>query len=151
MGTGDMTRFEGKTIVVTGAGSGIGAASVRRLHAEGAAVVGIDLKQADVEKVLGELRGGRALALAANVADRAQVEAAVAAAIERFGDLYGLVNSAGVRGVGSVLDFDDDAWRRVMSVNLDGTFLMCQAFARHMQKSANPGAIVNITSAAGIM
>jgi NAD(P)-dependent dehydrogenase (short-subunit alcohol dehydrogenase family) len=151
MGTDAMKRFEGKTIVITGAGSGIGAACVRRLHAEGAAVVGIDLKLADVEKVIFELTGGRALAVGANVADRAQVEAAVSTAVERFGTLYGLVNSAGVRGVGTVLDFDDDAWRRVLSVNLDGTFLMCQAFARQLQKSANPGAIVNITSAAGIM
>ena len=146
-----MKRFEGKTVLVTGAGSGIGAACVRRLHAEGAAVVGVDVNQADVEKVLAGLRGGQMLALAANVADRAKVEAAVSAAVERFGNLYGMVNCAGVRGVGSVLDFEDEAWRKVMSVNLDGTFLICQAFARQLQKAGQPGAIVNISSAAGIM
>jgi NAD(P)-dependent dehydrogenase (short-subunit alcohol dehydrogenase family) len=146
-----MKRFEGKTILVTGAGSGIGAACVRRLHAEGAAVVGVDVNQADVERVLAELSGGQTLALAANVADRAKVEAAVSAAVDRFGNLYGMVNCAGIRGVGSVLDFEDEAWRKVMSVNLDGTFLICQAFARQLQKAGQPGAIVNISSAAGIM
>jgi meso-butanediol dehydrogenase/(S,S)-butanediol dehydrogenase/diacetyl reductase len=147
----NMKRFEGKTVVVTGAGSGIGAACVRRLHAEGAAVVAVDVNQAEVDKLAASLGGGNVLPLAADVVDRASVEAVITAAVERFGNLYGLVNSAGVRGVGNVLDFDDEAWRKVMSVNLDGTFRTCQIVARALQKSGKPGAIVNITSAAGIM
>jgi meso-butanediol dehydrogenase / (S,S)-butanediol dehydrogenase / diacetyl reductase len=145
-------RFEGKTIVVTGAGSGIGASSVRRLHDEGAAVVAIDLRQAVAQDTVTALgAGAKAIALGADVSQRAQVEAAMAAAAARFGDsLYGLVNCAGVRGVGTVLDFDDDHWRRVMSINLDGTFLMCQAFARCLRQVDKPGAIVNFSSLAGI-
>lgn len=148
----DTKRFEGKTIVVTGAGSGIGAACVRRLHEEGAAMVAVDVKQADVEKVVAGLGGGaQLLAMTADVSDRTKVEAVMAAAVERLGSLYGLVNCAGVRGVGNVLDFDDEAWRKVLAVNLDGTFRTCQAFARQLRKANTPGAIVNITSAAGIM
>jgi meso-butanediol dehydrogenase/(S,S)-butanediol dehydrogenase/diacetyl reductase len=146
-----MKRFEGKTIVVTGAGSGIGAACVRRLHDEGASVVAVDVNRADLENVVAGLDAGKVLPIAADVVDRAQVESVVADGVQRFGSLYGLVNSAGVRGVGSVLDFDDEAWQKVMSVNLDATFRFCQAFARELRKAGKPGAIVNITSAAGIM
>ena len=145
-----MKRFEGKSVVITGAGSGIGAACVRRLHEEGAAVVAIDVNLAEAQKVVAGLgAGAKALALAADVADRAQVEAAIATAAQELGGLYGLVNCAGVRGVGSLLDFEDEAWRRVMSINLDGTFLTCQAFARELRKADKPGAIVNFSSLAG--
>lgn len=146
-----MKRFEGKTVVVTGAGSGIGAACARRLQSEGAAVVAVDVNQAQVDQVAAALVPDRVLALAADVVQRADVERVFAAAVERFGPLHGLVNSAGVRGVGSVLDFDDDAWHRVMSINLDGTFRTCQVFARALRDAGSPGAIVNITSAAGLM
>ena len=71
-------------------------------------------------------------------------------AVRRFGKLYGLVNSAGIRGVGNVLDLDPEAWRRVLSVNLDGTFNVCQAFARLVKEAQTPAAIVNLSSAAGI-
>lgn len=146
-----MKRFEGKTVVVTGAGSGIGAACVRRLHEEGAAVVAVDINQAEAEKTVASLgAGAKAIALGADVSDRARVQAVMSAAVERLGNLYGLVNCAGVRGVGTVLDFEDEAWRRVMSVNLDGTFRTCQAFAREVTKAGKPGAIVNLSSLAGI-
>ena len=146
-----MQRFEGKTVVVTGAGSGIGAACVRRLHADGAAVVAVDVNQAHVDQVAADLAGGRVLAMVADVVERADVERIFATAAEHFGNLYGLVHSAGVRGVGNILDFDDEAWRRVLSINLDGTFRTCQAFARALRDAGTPGAIVNITSAAGHM
>ena len=146
-----MKRFEGKTIVVTGAGSGIGQACVQRLYAEGAAVLAVDMNQANVEKVVAGLSGGgKALAMAADVSSRADVDAVMRAA-DGMGNLYGLVNSAGIRGVGTILDFEDEAWRKVLSVNLDGTFRTCQQFVRELQKTGHPGAIVNITSAAGLM
>ena len=146
-----MKRLEGRTVVVTGAGSGIGAACVRRLHAEGAAVVAVDVNQADVDRLVTELSTDNVLPVAADVVDREKVEAVIGAAVGHFGNLYGLVNCAGVRGVGNVLDFDDEAWRKVLSVNLDGTFRACQTFARELCKTGKPGAIVNISSAAGIM
>ena len=144
-------RFEGKTILVTGAGSGIGAACVRRLLAEGASVVAADVRKDDVDKVVANLgTGAKVVAVAVDVADREQVLAFVADAVARFGALHGLVNSAGIRGVGTVLDFEAEAWRRVLAVNLDGTFNACQAFARAVKAAGGPAAIVNVSSLAGI-
>jgi len=143
-----MQRFEGRTILVTGAASGIGAACVQRLAAEGAAVVAIDLRQNDVDRIA----GGRDLVwgVAADVADRTQVVGVVEQAARKFGNLYGLVNSAGIRGIGNLLDCEPEAWRRVLSVNLDGTFHTCQAFARALRAAQQPGAIVNVSSTSGI-
>lgn len=147
-----MNRFAGKTVVVTGAGSGIGAACVRRLHAEGASVVAADVRKQDVDKLADELGGGdRMHAAGLDVTDRESVTALMADAVKRFGNLHGLVNSAGIRGVGNILDFEEEAWRRVLAVNLDGTFHACQAFARALRDAHAPGAIVNITSGAGIV
>jgi len=146
-----MNRFDGRTILVTGAGSGIGAACVRRLFAEGASVVAADVRKEDVDKVVSEFGGSdRIYGVGVDVSDRNQVAAFVGRAVERFGKLYGLVNSAGIRGVGSVFDFEPEAWRRVLSVNLDGTFNTCQAFARTVKEANTPGAIVNVSSQAGI-
>ncbi len=143
-----MKRFEGRTILVTGAASGIGAACVQRLASEGAAVVAIDLRQDDVDTIA----AGRDLVwgVAADVADREQVVSVVEEAGRKFGNLYGLVNSAGIRGIGNLLDCEPEAWRRVLSVNLDGTFHTCQAFARALRALQQPGAIVNVSSTSGI-
>src|SRR5580700_8564495 len=102
-----MKRFEDKTIVVTGAGSGIGAACVRRLFAEGASIVAADIRKEEVDKVVSEFQGSnRIYGVAVDVSDRDQVAAFVSGATQRFGRLHGLVNSAGIRGVGNVLDVD---------------------------------------------
>ena len=146
-----MQRFEGKTIVVTGAGSGIGAATVRRLFAEGASIVAADVRQDAVDTVVAACGSSdRMYGVGVDIANRAQVAAFVSGAVQRFGTLHGLVNSAGIRGVGTVLDFEPEAWRQVLAVNLDGTFYVCQAFARAVQAAHTPGAIVNLSSAAGI-
>lgn len=147
-----MARFADKTILVTGAGSGIGAACARRLFEEGASIVALDVDEEHVREVVRGLGSSdRVYGAALDVADRAQVGAAVAGAVQRFGHLHGLVNSAGVRGVGTVADYDPETWRRVLSVNLDGTFHMCQFFVQALQAARRPGAIVNISSTAGIM
>jgi NAD(P)-dependent dehydrogenase (short-subunit alcohol dehydrogenase family) len=147
-----MKRFQGKTILITGGGSGIGAACVRRLFAEGAAVVAADLVQEDVDRVVDDCAGGdRIIGVRLDVADRSQVGAVIDAAVERFGALHGLVNSAGIRGLGTVLDTDPVAWQRVMAVNLDGTFHVCQAFANAARQAGTPGAIVNVSSSAGLV
>jgi NAD(P)-dependent dehydrogenase (short-subunit alcohol dehydrogenase family) len=151
MGVQQMQRFDDRAVVVTGAGSGIGAATVRRLFEEGASVVVVDWREDAVASVVAEFAGSdRVHGIAADVSDREQVTEVIAASVRRFGQLWGLVNCAGIRGVGTVLDTEPDLWRRVQSVNLDGTFNMCQAFARVMTQSKAAGAIVNLSSAAGI-
>ncbi len=146
-----MKRFENKTFLVTGAGSGIGAATVRRLFSEGASIAAADVRNEEVDKVVAEFGDSeRIYGVGVDVANRDQVGSFVTGAVRRFGTLDGLVNSAGIRGVGNVLDFEPDTWRKVLSVNLDGTFNMCQAFARAMRDAGTPGAIVNLSSAAGI-
>jgi meso-butanediol dehydrogenase / (S,S)-butanediol dehydrogenase / diacetyl reductase len=110
-----------------------------------------DIRKDEADKVVSEFPGSnRIYSVAVDVSDRNQVAAFVSGAAQRFGRLHGLVNSAGIRGVGNVLDVDADTWRRVLSVNLDGTFNVCQAFARAAKEMNMPAAIVNLSSAAGI-
>ena len=146
-----MKRFEGKTILVTGAGSGIGAASVQRLFAEGASIAAGDVRKDEIDRVVSQFgNSDRIVGVAVDVSDCGQVAAFVSGAAQRFGKLYGLVNSAGIRGVGNILDTDPELWRKVMSVNLEGTFNMCQVFARAVKEAQTPGAIVNLSSGAGL-
>ncbi len=146
-----MNRFENKTILITGAASGIGAAAVRRLFAEGASIVAADVRKDELDKVVAEFGGSdRIYGVGVDISNREQVAAFVSGAVQRFATIHGLVNSAGIRGVGNILDVDAETWRRVLSVNLDGTFNVCQAFARVVTGAHTPAAIVNLSSAAGI-
>ncbi|MEM5316456.1 SDR family NAD(P)-dependent oxidoreductase [Paraburkholderia sp. JHI869] len=147
-----MNRFDGKTVIVTGAASGIGKACVSRLIAEGATIVAADVNSEEVDKVVREFEhAGRIVGVCADVSNRAQVESMIATAGRQSQALFGLVNSAGVRGVGRLLSFEPEVWRRVLDVNLDGTFNTCQYFARALAEVNSAGSIVNVSSAAGIM
>jgi meso-butanediol dehydrogenase / (S,S)-butanediol dehydrogenase / diacetyl reductase len=146
-----MKRFENRAVLVTGAGSGIGAATVRRLFEEGASIAAADVRKDDVEKVVAEFGGSdRVYGATVDVANRDQTFAFVAGAAQRFGKLHGLANCAGIRGVGSVLDTEPELWNRVLDINLKGTFNMCQAFARVLKAGGTGGAILNVSSGAGI-
>jgi meso-butanediol dehydrogenase/(S,S)-butanediol dehydrogenase/diacetyl reductase len=146
-----MNRFTHRAAIVTGGGSGIGEAVARRLFAEGASVVVVDANGDGAQRVaesLGDAK--RAYAVALDVTDRARVNMMMAEAAARFGHLHALVNCAGIRGVSSVLDADAEQWARVHAVNLEGTLIPSQAFARLALKAGQPAAIVNLSSLAGI-
>jgi meso-butanediol dehydrogenase/(S,S)-butanediol dehydrogenase/diacetyl reductase len=147
-----MNRFEKRAAVVTGGGSGIGEAVVRGLFAEGASVVVVDANVEGANRVADSLGDPqRAYAVGLDVTDRARVNDVMSEAAERFGKVDILVNCAGIRGVGSVMDVDAEQWRRVQAVNVEGTLYPSQAFAKLVAKNGNPGAIVNLSSMAGIM
>jgi 2-keto-3-deoxy-L-fuconate dehydrogenase len=135
-------RFEGRRALVTGAGSGIGEAVARGLHAEGAEVVLADAVGERVEALTGEL-GSRTRALTLDVRE----EDAVAAAM---GDLEVLVNVAGVGSTTNAPDTPLEVWENVFAVNARGTFLCCKHAIPGMIERGG-GAIVNIASIAGLV
>jgi len=146
-----MTRFEGKTALVTGASRGIGEAVARRLAAEGAAVIAAARTAADLERVVGEIvaAGGRARALTLDLADPASIDAG-AKAILADGPVDVLVNNAGVTDDNLILRMSREAWDRVIGTNLTGVFLLTQAIVKSMVRKRY-GRIVNVTSVVGLM
>jgi len=147
-----MKRFEGRTVVVTGAGSGIGAASVKRLLDEGATVVAVDVTQAGVDKAISSAADkDRVHGAVLDVCDHDAAVALLAEMHKKLGGLNGLVNCAGITGAGSIVDTDPDKHRKIMAVNLDGTINMCQAFVLAVKDDTGPRAIVNISSGAGVL
>lgn len=147
-----MKRFEGKVVVVTGAGSGIGAACARRLHAEGATVLAVDVTKEALSKLVSEFgEDSRMEGVALDVCDRSAALELVTDARKRHGALNGLVNCAGIKGVGSILDIEEDNFQRVMAVNLEGTVNMCHAFVQAVKDDEGGRAIVNISSGAGVL
>lgn len=146
-----MQKFSGKTIIVTGGASGIGEATVRQLYDQGANIVIFDRERETIEARFADLADTkRLLACACDVSSRDDVAAAFAACVSAFGVPDGLVNCAGIRGVGSILDTEFEVFQRNFEVNLLGGFLTCQAFARLVVDAGRPGAIVNVSSAAGL-
>jgi meso-butanediol dehydrogenase/(S,S)-butanediol dehydrogenase/diacetyl reductase len=146
-----MSRFSNRTVIVTGGASGIGEAVVRRAHAEGASVVIVDADAEGIDRLTTELGGERSLAVALDVSDATRVQTCIEAAEKRFGQLDVLVNSAGIRDTHPLLDLPAERWRRVMAVNSEGVFNTSQAFVRKVRAAKRPGAIVNVSSTAGII
>jgi NAD(P)-dependent dehydrogenase (short-subunit alcohol dehydrogenase family) len=130
-------RLEGKVCVVTGAASGIGAETARLFAAEGARVAGVDL----APDAAGEL------AIQADVADEAQVEAAFARVREELGRIDVLMNNAGINPPddGSVLETPLENWQRVQDVNVTGVFLCCKHGIPHLLE-AGGGSVINVAS-----
>lgn len=139
------------TVVVTGAGRGVGAAIAAAAVAEGWTVGVLDADGAAAEQVASSL-GDRAVALEADVTDEAAVEEALDGFAAATGEPApdGLVANAGIVRFGPLLDLDADAWRAVVDVNLTGTFLVARAVARRMVAAERPGAMVAITSMNGV-
>jgi 3-oxoacyl-[acyl-carrier protein] reductase len=138
----------GRRAVVTGGAQGFGRAIAQRFVASGARVAIWDLDTALMQKTASEL-GPSVVAITADVADLAAVEAARDATLQALGGIDILVNNAGIAGVNrTVWDTDLDEWRKVMRINLDGPFICCKAVVPVMLQQ-NYGRIVNIASIAG--
>ena len=140
-----------RVALVTGASRGIGREIARALAEAGYAVaVNYAERRVDAEAVVAaiEAAGGSALAVQADVSDRAAVERMFGAVDARFGRLDALVNNAGIgRRIAALVDIDDDTWRRTLAVNLDGAFFCLRAAVPRL-KAAGGGRIVNISSGA---
>jgi NAD(P)-dependent dehydrogenase (short-subunit alcohol dehydrogenase family) len=132
-----LLQLKGLVAVVTGAGSGIGLATLEALCREGASVAALDLKP--------PARRDTVLPLSCDVTDNASVDAAVAAAVGHFGGIDILVNNAGIGAQGTVEENEIDEWRRVFDVNVFGMVRMSKACLPHLRRSKNP-AVVNTAS-----
>ncbi len=138
-------RLEGRTALVTGGASGIGAATARRLAAEGARVAIADLDEAGARSVASEIDG---LAVVMDVADPAAARAGVAVAEDAWGPLDIVVNNAGTDRFAFFVDTDEALWDFVLGVNLRGTIAVTHAVIGGMQRRGR-GSIVNVASEAG--
>jgi len=145
-----MARLEGKVCIVTGAASGIGAASARRFAEEGARIVGFDLGDpvGDDWEAATKAAAGHLL-VKGDVRDEGALKALVERTRQEFGGVDVLMNAAGVAGGGAVHMLETEAWDRCIDINLKGTFLACRAVLPSMMERRS-GSIINVASIEGI-
>ena len=143
-----MTRFKEKTVLVTGAASGIGLAAARRFLDEGARVVMLDIDGAKLKEAAGGLPQERVLVQVGDTADKATATNAVKAAVERFGGLDILINNAGMATEGDITQTSEEDFERVLAVNVGGYFHMAKAAMPELVKTR--GAIVMTSSVSGL-
>jgi NAD(P)-dependent dehydrogenase (short-subunit alcohol dehydrogenase family) len=146
-------RLEGKVAIVSGAASGMGAATARRFAKEGAKVVVADVLEEEGRQIVAEINGantagGEALFLRLEVTDEQNWKDVVATTVQRFGRLDILVNNAGISGSAVSDMLDTDAWDKLMAVNSRGVFLGTKHAVLAM-KQAGGGSIVNLSSISG--
>lgn len=142
-----------KSVIVTGAGRGIGLAIARRFVEEGSRVMLTDIQKGDAAEVI-SLAGERrteAIYKTVDVCRRDEVEAMIAEAVRAFGRLDVIVNNAGIGEIAPMIDVTEDSYDRQMNVNTKGTFLCATAAARQMLKQGGGGRIINNASGAGKM
>ena len=152
MKAADMFNLKGRVALVTGASSGLGTQFAKAL-ADNGATLALVARRADrlddVKKAI-EAVGGRAVAIEADVTDRAAMARAFDAAEKAFGTVTILINNAGIAQSGRATDITPEEWRKVLSIDLDAVFFWAQEGARRMLAAKKPGSIVNIASVLGL-
>jgi len=145
-------RLANKVAIVTGAGSGIGKGIAKVFSREGASVVCVDWDEAHVKKVAQEImkKGGKAMALKADVSKHSDVASVVLSTLGRFKKIDILVNNAGIFAGGSITTTDDEVWNKVLDVNLKSVFLFSKEVIPHMKRKKK-GKIINMASVAGLV
>lgn len=144
-------RLDGKVVLITGGGSGIGAASARLMAKQGAAVVVTGVPQAGIDAVAADINaaGGKALAVAADVTVESDIEAAIARAADAFGRLDVVVANAGIQRHNTDIDLfemTEAEWEMTQDVNLRGVFRTCKHGLARMIKQGGGGSIVIVSS-----
>lgn len=143
-----MNRFQDKVALITGAGSGIGRATAQRLAEEGAAVYLADINTDALEETAALLpEGARSVCAALDVASADQCQQVVADCVEQLGQLDVLCNIAGIVLCKHFTEIGIDEWKRVVDINLNGVFYLCQTAIPHLIESK--GNIINMSSSAG--
>ena len=143
-----MARFEGKVVVVTGAGSGIGAATARRFGQDGASVVLVGRREEKLREVAAGMAAKRTLVHPADVSHQAEAETLATATVAKFGRIDVLVNNAGIAKSGPFLELAVEDWHRVMATDVDGVFFCIRAMLPKLLESR--GNIVNTASVSGL-
>lgn len=146
-----MSRFEGKVVIVTGGGGGIGSAIAKRLASEGAHAVVTDVNAPAADAVAHDIRasGHRATALAANIASAPECHALVKQVLADLGKVDVLINNAGINRRGNIMAISEDDWDATFAVNIDAMFHLCRAVIPQMI-GLGGGAIVNTASQWGL-
>ena len=135
--------FTGRVVLITGAASGMGAATARQFAAHGASVVPLDRNEQAAKQIAAEI--GASLPLVGDVRTSTFCDQAVATVIEHYGQLDILVNAAGIIKRADAVNTSDDQWHDILAVNVSGLFFMCRAALPHMQ-ARGQGAIINFGS-----
>ena len=142
------SRLEGKVAIVTGAGTGIGRACALAMAQEGARLVLVGRRKEKIQDLAKEI-GSSAIAIAADVSKKADIERLVNRTVEEFGGINVLLNNAGVLHVGNVEQITEEQWDQTFNINVRGLWLLSRAVLPHLRK-AGGGSIINVASVLGI-